>query len=146
MTGPYAALAGNGNRGDGQTSLVYDAATGELRVDAPADKELTSINITSDGNKFLGDKPASLDGAFDNFDQGNLFKATFGGSFGSINFGNVLPANLSELELVADLSAVGSLAGGGDLGAVDLIYIPEPSSGILLILAMLLSGVLKRRR
>ncbi len=30
LLGPYAALAGGGTRGDGQTSLVYDVRTGEL--------------------------------------------------------------------------------------------------------------------
>jgi hypothetical protein len=54
-----------------------------------------------------------LDGAFDNFAADNLFKATFGGSFGSISFGNVLAADLPRDQLLSDLSAVGSLAGGG---------------------------------
>ena len=144
LSGPYAALAGPGTAGDGQTSLVYDSNTGELSVDAPAGKELTSINITSASSKFIGDKPAALDGAFDNFAADNVFKATFGGSFGSITFGNVLPASLGEAEVTADLSAVGSLAGGGDLGAVDLIYIPEPSA--LAILALGAVGILLRRR
>ena len=122
--------------GDDQTSLVYNRSTGELSIDAPAGKELTSINITSDGGKFLGDKPVALDGAFDNFDSGNLFKATFGGSFGNISFGNVLPTGLSAGDVTADVSAVGSLSGGGDLGQVDLIYIPEPSTFVLIGLGM----------
>ena len=144
LTGPYAALSGaQGSLGDGQTSLVYDQSTGELSVDAPAGKELTSINITSADNKFVGDKPAVLDGAFDNFATDNVFKATFGGSFGSISFGNVLPAGLSEADVTADLTAVGSLAGGGDLGAVDLVFIPEPASMVLMLLGLL--GVCRRK-
>ena len=147
LAGPYAALAGPGAGGDGQTSLVYDVATGELSVDPPAGKDLTSINITSAGNMFIGDKPAALDGAFDNFAADNLFKATFGGSFGSISFGNVLPAGMSEADVTADLSAVGSLAGGGDLGNVDLVYIPEPSTMLMLALAVLgLAPTYHRRR
>ena len=137
LKGPYAAIKPGGAEGDDQTSLVYQANTGELSVDAPAGKELTSINITSDGNQFIGDQPAVLDGAFDNFGADNIFKATFGGSFGSISFGNVLPAGVPEADLVADLSAVGSLAGGGDLGDVDLIYIPEPATFMLLGLSIL---------
>ena len=139
LKGPYAAIPQRGALGDGQASLVYQASSGELSVDPPAGHELTSINITSDGAKFVGDKPPVLDGAFDNFDSGNLFKATFGGSFGTISFGVVLPPNLSESAVRADLSAIGSLAGGGDLGAVDLVYIPEPSSIALLLIAMLLT-------
>ena len=144
LTGPYAAVGKDGVVGDDQTSLVYDTGSGELSVDAPAGKELTSINITSAGAKFIGDKPAALDGAFDNFAADNVFKATFGGSFGSITFGNVLPAGLGEDEVSADLSAVGSLAGGGDLGDVDLVYIPEPSSLLLLTLAAICVGLRRR--
>ena len=146
LKGPYAALSPDpGFPGDEQTSLVYDPDTGELSVDAPAGKELTSLNVTSAGGKFVGDKPAALDGAFDNFAADNLFKATFGGSFGSISFGNVLPAQLSRDDVVADLSAVGSLAGGGDLGDVDLIYVPEPCAFILLALGLMSFAMRVRR-
>ena len=141
LTGPYAALAPTpGDSNDEQTSLVYDASTGGLSVNAPASTELTSINVTSDGSLFIGDKPAVLDGAFDNFAADNIFKATFGGSFGSIEFGQVLPGGLSREAVVADLSAVGSLAGGGELGDVDLIYIPEPSAVVFLVLGLFLCG------
>jgi hypothetical protein len=33
-----------------------------------------------------------------------------------------------------DLTVVGSLAGGGDLGSVDLIYIPVPEPSSILLL------------
>ena len=145
LTGPYAALAGVGTEGDDRTSLVYNPGTGDLSVDPPQGSELTSINITSASNKFIGDKPAALDGAFDNFAADNVFKATFGGSFGAISFGRVLPAGLSEADVTADLSAVGSLAGGGDLGAVDLVYIPEPSAFISSCLALLALILVQRR-
>ena len=39
---------------------------------------------------------------------------------------------------------VGSLAGGGDLGPVDLIYIPEPSTLALLSFGVLISLAGKR--
>ena len=145
LTGPYAAIAAGGTQGDGQTSLVYDATTGELGVDAPAGTDLTSINITSVSSSFVGDKPTALDGAFDNFAANNVFKATFGGSFGSITFGNVLPVGMSQDEVSADLSAVGSLSGGGDLGNVDLVYVPEPAACGLLAFGLLID-ILRFRR
>jgi len=47
----------------------------------------------------------------------------------------------------ADLSAVGSLAGGGDLGQVDLIYIPEPASIALMLCGLLaIAGLARRSR
>ena len=54
---------------------------------------------------------------------------------------------LSEDFVANDLTVVGSLAGGGDLGAVDLVYIPEPSALVLLGLGavgMLLTRMRKR--
>ena len=146
LTGPYAALATKGTIADEQTSLVYDAGTGELKVDAPESKDLTSINVTSAGSLLIGAKPAVLDGAFDNFAVDNLFKATFGGSFGDISFGNVLPTGLSESDVAADLTVVGSLAGGGDLGNVDLVYVPEPAAFGLLVCGLLLVPSRFRRR
>ena len=144
LTGPYGAIGVSGIAGDDQTSVVYDRSSGELSVDPAAGKELTSINITSAAGLFTGNKPAALDGAFDNFAADNIFKATFGGSFGTISFGQVLASGLSENDLAADLTIVGSLAGGGDLGGVDIVVVPEPAALILLVLG--LTGVLVRRR
>ena len=137
LTGPYAAIKDGGAQGDEQTSLIYDAVSGELSVDTPAGKDLTSINVTSAGGIFIRNKPAVLDGAFDNFAADNIFKATFGGSFADISFGNVAQAGLSEEFVLGDLSVVGSLAGGGDLGDVDLIYVPEPTTIGLLVFGVL---------
>jgi hypothetical protein len=131
LTGPYAAVAPGGTPNDGQTSIIYNPATGEVGVDAPAGTELTSVNIDSAGAIFTGDAAANLGGSFDNDADNNIFKATFGSSFGSLSFGNVAQAGLSQDFVLNDLTVIGSLAGGGDLGAVDLIYVPEPSTYVL---------------
>jgi hypothetical protein len=87
----------------------------------------------------------ALDGAFDNFAADNIFKATFGGSFGSITFGAVTSPGLTEDFLAGDLSVVGSINGGGDLGDVDLVYIPEPTSSGLLIIGLCFAFAAFRR-
>ena len=138
LTGPYAALQPSGQMADGQTSVIYNAGTGELSVDAPAGVELTSINVDSAAGIFTGQAAANLGGSFDNDADANIFKATFGGSFGSVSFGNVAQAGLSEQFVMSDLSVVGSLAGGGDLGNVDLVYVPEPAALALLAFGVLL--------
>ena len=75
LTGPYAAVAAGGTAGDGQTSVVYDTATGELAVDTPAGTELTSINIDSAAGIFTGDAAQNLSGSFDNdADKGHLWQ------------------------------------------------------------------------
>ncbi len=141
LMGPYAALApGDGVRGDGQTSIVYNPGTGEVAEDAPATTQLTSINIDSASGIFTGAAAQNLGGSFDNDSDANIFKATFGSSFGSLSFGAVAQAGLAESFLLSDLTVVGSLAGGGALGDVDLIYVPEPSSVALLMLGLLSIG------
>jgi hypothetical protein len=136
LAGPYAAIGANGIRGDGQTSLVYNPGTGELAVDAPAGTQLTSINIDSASGIFTGQPAQNLGGSFDNDSDTNIFKATFGSSFGSLSFGNVAARGLAQALVQGDLTVVGSLAGGGALGNVDLIYIPEPATGLLLVLGL----------
>ena len=140
LTGPYAAITQSGHTGDDQTSLVYDAETGELSVDAPAGVELTSINIDSAAGIFTGEVAQNLGGSFDNDADNNIFKATFGGSFGSVSFGQVAQAGLSEEFMLGDLSVIGSLAGGGGLGDVDLVYVPEPASALLLVLGAVVAA------
>jgi hypothetical protein len=138
LAGPYAALRSTGQQGDGQTSIVYNAVTGELAVDGPSDRELTSINISSAARLFTGDPAQNLGGDFDNDADDNIFKATFGSSFGSLSFGNVAQTGLSQELISNDLTVVGSLARGGDLGNVDLIYIavPEPATILLALTAV----------
>jgi hypothetical protein len=146
LQGPYGAVAAGGQSGDGQTSLIYDPATGELAVDAPAGVDLTSINIDSASGIFTGDPAQNLGGSFDNDGDSNIFKATFGDSFASLSFGNVAQAGLDEQFLAADLTVVGSLAGGGALGEVDLIYVPEPSGVAMLLVGLGAVWTLASRR
>ena len=144
LTGVYAVEQG-GSEDDEHTSLVYDARSGELTLDAPANNDLTSINITSAASMFIGDRPAALGDAFDNFAPDNIFKATFGGSFGNMAFGAVLPIGLSQAEIAADLTVIGSLQGGGDLGPVDLVYIAVPEPLGIWILVIGIASLLRRR-
>ena len=144
LTGPYAAVQPNGEANDGQTSIVYNVGTGELAVDTPAGTELTSINIDSAAGIFTGSAAENLGGSFDNDADNNIFKATFGSSFGSLSFGNVAQTGLAQDFLLGDLSVVGSLQGGGGLGDVDLVYVPESSGMVLLLLGAF--ALLARRR
>ena len=144
LTGPYSATKANGRKGDKQTSVGYDARTGEVWVDTPGDTNLTSINIDSASSIFTGATPKNLVGGFDHDADGSLFKITFGGTFGSLSFGNVAQAGLSKEYVLGDLTVIGSLAGGGDLGDFNLIYVPEPST-IAIAVFGLFGGLLRRR-
>jgi hypothetical protein len=146
LAGPYAALAPAGS-GDAKASIQYDPTSGELGVRV-GQTELTSINIDSAAGILTGQTANHLGGSFDNHSANNIFKATFGSSFGSLSFGNVAQPGLTEAFLVSDLTVVGSLAGGGDLGVVDLVMVPEPEALALLWLglASLIGFALRRPR
>jgi hypothetical protein len=141
LKGPYAAINRGGRLGDAQTSVGYNAITGEVFVDAPAGTNLTSVNIDSAARIFTGAPAQNLGGSFDNDSDNNIFKATFGSSFGSLSFGNVAQPGLAESFVLNDLTVVGSLAGGGALGNVDLVYVPEPGAVVLLTLGLACLGV-----
>jgi hypothetical protein len=53
---------------------------------------------------------------------------------------------LSQELLVGDLTVIGSLAGGGALGEVDLIYVPvpEPCSMILILIGLAMAAGWKK--
>ena len=141
LAGPYAV---NGFAGEqlndalpvGQVSVGYDPLTGELWVDASPGSELTSINIESVSGIFVAQPAQNLGGRFDVDSDTNIFKATFGGSFGSISFGNVTEAGLAQGFLLSDLSIEGSLMGGGGIDDVSLVFVPEPSMVGLLIVGL----------
>ena len=104
-----------------------------------------SINTDSAAGIFTGQPAANLAGSFDNEADANIFKATFGSSFGSLRFGNVAQTGLSEDFVFDDLTVVGSVASGGDLGNVNVDYVPEPTSVLLLCVGLAIGLVHFRR-
>jgi hypothetical protein len=87
---------------DPQVSIIYDAATGRLELDAPTGVELTSINIASASGIFTGDPVGNLEGPFDIDSDTTIFKATFGTSFDSLSFGNVAQPLLDQAFLLTE--------------------------------------------
>ena len=125
-----AELLPNGVLNDEQTSIVYYPETGEVAIDAPASRELTSVYIESAAGIFTGESAQNLGGSFADLESDrDIAKSTFGSSFGSLSFGNVAQAGLSQDYLLRDLTVVGSLVahGFGDnyLAEADLVYMHE---------------------
>jgi hypothetical protein len=142
-----AAILQGGQIGDEQTTIGYDAATGEIFVATPISTQLTSIRLASMGAIFTGAPADHLALAPDGFDIDEddvIFKSTIGSSFGSISFGNVAQPGFPQAFLLDDLDVTGSLAGGGGLGPVDFIFVPEPSVISLAIIGVLALGFVVR--
>ena len=145
LQGPYAAVNVGRNTDDGPTFLTGDAKSAQMLVDAAARQGLTSINMTSASGGILGDNPSVVEGAFDVLSANNLIPTTFGDDFGSTSLASVLPVGMNEVDETRGLSAVGSLPVASDLDGLDLIYVPEPSSILMVVLTTIGSLGLSRR-
>lgn len=130
-------------------SLIYDPNSGRLSVSAPSGSPLTALEIESTSGQFTK-ACEGLGGPFDVCFTTKVFKMDVNG-FASVNFGPILPANLSPSQLVGDLAVDGATLGGGfNTGSgVYLVHpsaaIPEPSSWLLLAFSSLFAGGLFRR-
>jgi hypothetical protein len=140
LTACYAALAPDGLPQDDRTSLVYDANTGEVSIDAPRDRLLSWIALSSTRQIFDNASGTNLDGRMDSDTDGYIFKKDFEGAFGSLSFGNIARPGLSELDILRDLSAIVSLYGENDeFNGIDLIYIaavPEPAALLMIVVGL----------
>ncbi len=102
--------------------LLYDPTTGNLTLDVPDSVEaLTTFDLKSRAKVFVGERPVFtdgtpgvLDGAFDVFNDGQIFRLGPTG-FRTTDFGSVLPTGLDAAVLADDLCAAGSLRRGGSL-------------------------------
>ena len=135
-TGPYAALQ-DPPAGSDEVVVNYDATDGNVSVNAS--RPITSISLESASGIFTGSDAQNLGGPFDVDTDVKVFKAVFGSDFSEVDFGAVAEAGLAKDLLLNDLTASGSLAGGGGTFGpeVQLNYIPEPSTIMLLGLGLL---------
>ena len=132
-------------QGDERTSIVYDARTGEIAVDALP--WLYSIHLVSAGGMFLSENANVnvLNGSKDHVSDSSIYKVGFPSDApGPVSLGNVMPVGLSPQFILSDLTASAAVDDLGLRGKVDLIYIPEPSSLLLALLGIV--GLLHWRR
>ncbi len=125
QTAPLVSDAVTPAAGEGESliSLVYDPRTGRLRLRS-RNAALTSFSLESSGSRLRRTAEAEqlLSGAFDLAEPTTFLKVD-AASFQYLDLGLALPAGLSEVQLLADLSVMGSLRGGGQLGTVRLEYL-----------------------
>ncbi len=122
--------------------MVYSPATGELSVDAPAGVELTSINIDSASGIFTGDAAQNLGGSFDNdadaqYLQGHVRQQLWFAQLWQRGSGRAVRAVRRRRSDGRWLTRWRRR-----LGPVDLVYVPEPSTVVLLLMG--LAGLIAR--
>ena len=135
--------------GMGATKVLYDPRSGLLELDT--DLELTSFQILSESDLF-GGSPQNLNGPFDVFEPGKLFKTALLAdfeTFGDTVFGEVLPAGLTLEYLSSDFSFDGSKLPEGGIGEVGIeqAVVPGDANGDGLVdeldLAIVLDNLFK---
>ncbi len=131
-------------------SLVYEAGTGRVTVDAPDGMPLTAIELRVADGSFT-QNCENLGGPFDVCSTTKVFKMSMSG-FDRVELGPILPQNVSEGSLRRNLVIDGASVGGGFNQGEGLmlvtpgIGVPEPSSLTLGLLSFLGSWTLVRRR
>lgn len=140
--GPIPAIAATGEKVDGQVVVVYDPATGDIRIDTD-NQLLTSIQLTSKDQIFLQGMGIELDGIFDVDQPEKIFKLGVDG-FSDPHFGPIAPVGLTASYLESDLTLDGSMLGGGGLDNVSLLVVPEPNALVLFGIGLL--GLRSSRR
>ncbi len=146
--GAPITLNGAGTPRETALSVNYDVETGRVLVTAPEGFPLTAIQLLSASQQFTS-TCESLGGAFDLCTSEEVFKVLPDG-FPSVELGQILSADLAGDGLLADLLVNGATVGGGfHAGDGPLLvhadFVPEPSSGVLLVIGGFLFWRRRRR-
>ena len=94
--------------------LNFDAATGALSVDSP-DTPLAVLELKSDSEYFTGAKATTLDGLFDVFKAGKIFRMNPNG-FETLDLENPVTPGTTAASLAMDICYRGAAVRGGPLG------------------------------
>jgi hypothetical protein len=136
--------------------LIYDAATGVLTIDPDGVSNIISYVLqTNESPGFIEENHNPAGGLWNQFvdSTDSQIGATIG-LFGEspinspVRIGAVMPSGLTEAQFTAFLStAEWAIVGGG--GAFDLVWVPEPSSVLLMLMGgfgLIVCGWQNRRR
>ena len=94
--------------------LDFDPATGALVVDSP-NASITAFEMTSSSESFTGVKASTLDGLFDIFNTGKIFRLNPDG-FKTLDLGSPVRSGTTAATLAADICYRGAALKGGPLG------------------------------
>ncbi|MCA9197755.1 MAG: VCBS repeat-containing protein, partial [Planctomycetales bacterium] len=83
-----------------QSAVVYDRATGNVRLETAA--PIRTLEVLSREARFVTSAAENLSGEDDIVRIGRIFKSNDTG-FNDVSFGNILPSGLSDEDVIADL-------------------------------------------
>jgi len=149
--GSTTSVATQGQAGDGRPDVIYDPATGDLKISADGLAGINSLAFFSDLSKFNGTTPnfpgTSAQATSNN--ASSIVRSAFTPTLGAndvFDLGNVYTAGTPFSTALADLELDGNKTGGPAFfyDLVDASATPEPASIGLLGLGAV--GLLARRR
>ena len=146
-----AAIPLGGSLDDDIVSLIYDPTDGRLVFEG-AGRLVSVLEIVSSASLFTGPdsgcqnlpSPSRLL-CEDLWHPRKQFFLVTGGLSG-LDYGRVLPTNLSADTLASDLTVNGAFLPSGAVNPVDLIVVPEPSTSCLAGAIVVGATVVLRRR
>lgn len=103
-------------------TLHYSAASGQWRLNAPADTRVVALNLTSSSGIFTGNAPRNLSGQLDRHTPINVFKLAIGSSFDEVDLGQLTQSGITADGILKDVTARIMLADGRQLSRVRLVY------------------------
>jgi autotransporter-associated beta strand protein len=149
------ALVISGTFSAGRATIIYDATTGDVKID-PNGNTMTGFDLwDSAGNFFVGNATFPAGGTFTTDDATEKFWGCFTPAnylTAEFDLGNIAPSGLSEADFLAALNNAASdtvwYKSGGGTYDFNSQYVPEPSSFLLLAAgaAVGLLAAARRRR
>jgi hypothetical protein len=132
--------------------VSYDSTDGNLSYDGNG-LLITSMWLASEDHLFIVSNvdPEMFSGQYDVVSSAELFKLVGPRGVSGLDLGPVLPIGLTAESLLQDMFVDGSLQPRGHLtdapaGGPYLYVVPEPSTGLVALLGLALTGCWSRRR
>jgi hypothetical protein len=117
------SLVSDEYQGDSELSLLYNSATGNIRLLVPDSVTITAVNLESASGIFINVPNDNIVGFLDRFTTVNIFKMSIGQPIiGQMDFGNIAQTDLSEEYVLKDVSARVLYLDGSPQTRIRLIY------------------------
>jgi hypothetical protein len=133
LTGPYSALQPDGRTDDDRASIVDNVLTDEV-TGLPTPTDMPGLNVSSTAGLLIGNRLQDLWSNLGTDTEGNDASAPLDASFGCVF---VAEPRLFAEPLRIDHAVVEISNGTEELSEVELVYVPEQATALLLAVGLL---------